>query len=383
MRETNRTEILNSIHGTGFHRRYADPGLKEILDALSNTLQHKNVVLAFSGDLFRSDDWQYVPLLPENLLDLPAALHRFTVMSSWNKWVPYLFRPVKTIYAGYGRSSAFIHLTDLMFGYDFHKKTVRTSLENISSMGMHFAPGVSSFAFQDVIVNVSRLKIRLLREIFERGGSVITSVDIRQKEGHLILKDRLSGQSAEVEGISEPVSRPGNIRFYELDKLPWPRFSMRFRKQGNTFVLHETDCRPSVYVLPYPEKALIQEFVYHHLPGCCAKLRAPVEKIREFPAIYQNFQNPLKSWLKQENKLHSGVRPVEDLLETAFDIAKQTGISFQEFSSLYYRYGQQVEWMTDMVYDKMAAIRDPKELWTTAEQLYQQKYEWAPENTGN
>lgn len=378
MRETNRAEILSSIYCAGYSKIYADPGLKEILIALSDTLQQKKVILAFSGDIYRGDDWQYIPLLPENWLDLPPAFQRFSLISCWNKWVPHLFRPVKTIYAGYSRSSAFIYLTDLLFGYDFHKKTVRTRLETISTMGMQIAPGIPSFAFQDSVVNLSRLKIKLLREIFERGGVVITLVDIRQKGSRLELRDRLTGKTAEVEGTMEPVSIPGSIRCFDLDKLPWPRFSMRFRKKGNTFVLHETDGRPAVYIMPQPDESLIREFVNSHFRTSSAELRDSFEKTLEFPAIYEKIPHRVKSWLNQESKLHSGERPVEDILETAFDIAKQTGIGFMEFSALFFRYGEHVEWMTDEVYERMAYTRNPDELWAYAEQLYHQKYEWAP-----
>ena len=383
MRETNRNEILNSFHQAGFHKTYVNPGLKEILAALRNTLQHEKVALAFSDDLYRGDDWQYIPLLPENWLDLPAAFRRYSLISCWSKCLPHHFRPVKTIYAGYARSSVFIHLTDLLFGYDFHKKTVRTSLEKISAMGIQFAPGVPSFAFQDSVVNVSRLKIWLLREIFDRGGVVITRVDIRQKEGHLELRDRESGKSVEVEGTPEPVSRPGSVRYFDLDKLPWPRFSMRFRKNGNTFVLHEKDGQPGIYVLPHKDESLIREFVYGHFRDSSGMLKASVENFLEYPALFQKIPHRLKNWLTEETKNHAGERPVEELLETAFDIAKQTGIGFQKFSALYFRYGQQVEWMTDVVYERMADTRDPEKLWAFAEYLFQQKYEWALETTEN
>lgn len=383
MRETNRTEILNSVNGSGFHKIYLNPGLKEIIDALHDTMQQKKAALLFSGDLYRGDDWQHIPLLPENWLDFPAAVQRFDLIRIWGKWVPHLFRPVKTIYAGYSRSSAFIHLTDLLFGYDFHKKTVRSVMDRISAPGLQYLRNVPSLIFQDSIVNVSRLKIRLLREIFDGGGVVITRVDIRQKEGQLELTDQLTGGSWMVEGTPEPVSSPGSIRYMACDTLPWKRFSVRFRKNGNTFVWQEMGSHTGIYVLPHQDESLILEFMHDHGLSSSGMLSTPVEKKIEYPVLYSDIRRGMKRWLIQEVKKRSGDVLVEDLLETAYDIAKQTGIGFREFSSLYFRYGQQIEWLTDVVYEKMAETRNPEALWLFAEQLFQVRYEWAVETTGN
>lgn len=383
MRETNRKEILNSIRGNSFHKTYVNPGLKEIIEALRETLQQKKVALFFSEDLQRGDDWQYIPLLPENWLDLPAAFHRYVHFKHWSKWVPHLFRPVKTIYAGYPHSSFFIQLTDLLFHYDFHRKTVRTSLEKLNSRGMMFPRSVPSFAFQDSAVNVSRFKIKLLREIFNRGGTVITHMDVLEDQAHLRLTDKQTGISLVIEGSAEPIINSDIIRYVALDKLPWPWFSMRYREQGNTFVLHETGGQPAIYVLPHPDESLIREFVNGCFRDFTGIISTPVFKEIEYRVLYQNISPLLKNFMIQDKTIQPADRPVEDLMESAFDLAKQSGISFRKFSILYYRYGQQVEWMTDVAYERMAETRNTEELWTYAEQLYQHKFEWGPEPGGN
>jgi hypothetical protein len=69
-------------------------------------------------------------------------------------------------------------------------------------------------------------------------------------------------------------------------------------------------------------------------------------------------------------------RPVEDLMETAFDIAKQTGIGFQEFRTLYFRYGKGIDWMTERAYEWMTKERDTKIIWSRVETEYAAEFEW-------
>ena len=67
-------------------------------------------------------------------------------------------------------------------------------------------------------------------------------------------------------------------------------------------------------------------------------------------------------------------------METAFDIAKQTGIGFQEFRTFYFRYGKAIDWMTERAYDWMIKERDAKIIWSRAEADYAATFEWGKDS---
>jgi len=72
--------------------------------------------------------------------------------------------------------------------------------------------------------------------------------------------------------------------------------------------------------------------------------------------------------------------PVEDIMETAFDISKQTGVSFQEFRDLYYRYGTAMDNLTEEAYQLMNQTREYSFIWEKVIQDYCEKYEWKIRN---
>ena len=59
-----------------------------------------------------------------------------------------------------------------------------------------------------------------------------------------------------------------------------------------------------------------------------------------------------------------------------YDIAKQTGITYPGFKKLFHKYGKGIDEMTELAYDFMNKVRDPRQIWDLAENMYQKKYEW-------
>lgn len=74
--------------------------------------------------------------------------------------------------------------------------------------------------------------------------------------------------------------------------------------------------------------------------------------------------------------------PVEDAMETAFDISKQTGISFKEFRDLYYRYGAAMDHLTEEAYQIMNQSREYSFIWERVIQEYSERFEWKIRNEG-
>ncbi len=66
------------------------------------------------------------------------------------------------------------------------------------------------------------------------------------------------------------------------------------------------------------------------------------------------------------------------LVETAdhkFDEAKQTGISPDEFKKLFYRYGTNIDIITEKAYEFLSEYKNPEQLWLKAEIWYSINYE--------
>ncbi len=73
-------------------------------------------------------------------------------------------------------------------------------------------------------------------------------------------------------------------------------------------------------------------------------------------------------------KILGSVKLVE-LADHAFDEAKQTGISIDEFKVLYYRYGTNIGKITEKAYELMSEEREPEKLWLMAELWYAINFE--------
>lgn len=73
---------------------------------------------------------------------------------------------------------------------------------------------------------------------------------------------------------------------------------------------------------------------------------------------------------------NTSLTTIDERCNEYFDEAKQTGILFQKFKLLFYRYGKEIEELTDMAYKKMNETKNPEEIWEKSELNFQQKKEW-------
>jgi len=93
---------------------------------------------------------------------------------------------------------------------------------------------------------------------------------------------------------------------------------------------------------------------------------------------------PLYSEMKLEDVVMPGGeisynnewRSVSEFCDTRYDEAKQTNIDSAAFRKLFFRYGNEIEGMTERAYELMELTRDPIEIWEKAEDEFLKEKEW-------
>jgi hypothetical protein len=376
MNETKREEILE-IAGSGrFDLAFQNPGIKEIAEALLAVLNKQRVILIFTEDIERGDYMVPVSTLPVSTIILPFRWIMQKRLKQWSGLSPHLFRPVKTIYAGWKIPAARIKFTDLLWGNNFTQKSSRLTLSDIAEPGHHLSDMPDGWAFQEYMVNVTRLKMEMLKEIHKLKGVVLNYAELESYSGNLSVIDKLSQCRLSIGSLAVKAGKPLFRDVFATPDSPWPGFSMQIKSKGGRIFLY--DCGENLIAGSEPETCeeellkVIQSLQRRDLTIPIVK-----QKIREESRIFRNrLPLPLKN-LRLENAAGgTGHRPVEDLTETAFDLAKQTGIGFQEFRKLFLRYGLGIDWITERAYEWMATTRDPQKIWDQAEKEFSAWYEW-------
>lgn len=379
MKETNRVEILKTLDNLSFDLAYKNPGLKEIIEALQAVMMKQRVILLFTGDIKRDDDWRFISKLPKNIFNLPTGLVQLKRFKQWGNLAPHLFRPVKTIYAGRSISNWYLKMTDLLFGNDFQKRSSQVAIADIPDLGSLLKVHRKGWIFQDYKVNISRLKMELLKEIHLIGGVVINQAEISNIDGKLLIKDDLMGGNKVVKCPSLNITPENMQKIYHTKGLPWLDFSMKIK--SGKYELRMYDYHGKLAIATEPDTSY-ETFLKAFSFVWKGKLPELIEEVQTYDQI--NFLKMiiptfLKDYVLECAQSRMEKRPIEDLMETAYDVAKQTGIGFQDFRTLYFRYGDGIDWMTERAYEWMTKERDAKKIWNSVECEYATAFEWGTE----
>jgi hypothetical protein len=376
MNETKREEILKIAGGGRFDLAFQNPGIKEIAEALLAVLNNERVILVFTEDLERGDYRIPLSSLPVSIFELPYRWIMQKRLKQWSGLSPHLFRPVKTIYAGWKISAARMKFTDLLWGNDFTKKSSRITLSDIAEPGHHLSDMPEGWAFQEYMVNVTRLKMEMLKEIHKLNSVVLNYAELESSTGNLSVIDKLSHRKLSLGALPVKTCQPHFRDVFATPDSPWPGFSMQIKSEGGRIFLY--DCGEQLIARCEFETCeeelltLIQSLQRRELAVPFVK-----QKIREESRIFRSrLPLPFKNYRLENAAGGSDYRPVEDLTETAFDLAKQTGIGFQEFRKLFLRYGLGIDWITERAYEWMDTTRDPQRIWDQAVKEFSARYEW-------
>ncbi|GAP69691.1 hypothetical protein BA6E_121141 [Bacteroidales bacterium 6E] len=375
MKETNREGIWQKIEDGIPFEIWVNPELNQLLVALAEILDGKKVMVLFRDDMPRDDDWQPIPLLPLTWLQVPGLVRKSRALFNWAKMASHLFRPVTTIWLRTGISSGRLGWIDWLMGYHLHHASQWVNVSNINIPDVAFPKLMTGFAFREWKVNVGRMIMEICKEIHLRGGVVLNYVEVEISGTEVILDDKISGARKMVIAHSIVEGQAVNRPEIEMGLSPWPGFLLRVPFQNDFLELNDREGQLKASMGKSNDPEVLADAI-RELIGLTVKKTDWNKRL----------VNDIKLFNKPPSKkLHgfhlmvapnAGGPPVEDVMETAFDISKQTGISFLEFRELFYRYGTAMDGMTEHAYQLMNQTRDHSIIWKEVTEKYREKFEW-------
>ena len=374
MKLTRRDEIWHSIDPRLDYSLYVEPGLKEIIEALRDLLDGRPVMVLFKNDMERGDDWRHLSTFPPRISKLPASLWSRRRIRTWSRLSNHLFRPVKSVYTGRNWPEWMIQLYDFLAGNDFNSKSVKVRLEEIPGLGKIQDNLGNGWLVEETRVNLSRLKLELLKEIHARGGIVLNYTLCDMAGSRWELADRLSGNILPIRGSVHP-SLHQRIDSWTIPVLPWHDFSLYIIRGGDRISISEHAGQLRVTFLGR-RNVTPGDFPAWLSVGSGSGYQNGETLSAGEKVFHNHFTKALNGFKCGASAGGDRSGLTEDLMETAFDLARQTGIDFLSFRTLYFRYGSAIEPMTEHAYALMETTRDPSVIWREAERSYQENYEW-------
>ncbi len=382
MKETHRETIWETIRTGNFEQVYVNPGLDTIVSALEQTMNRKSVIVLYTEDIPRTSLWQTISSLPETASSMLPTRRAKANLERWSNMFPHLIRPVKTIYGFYNLGSGYLKMTDALLGHTGTEITRAAMLTEIPHLGKYFLKNTSGWLFNETLVNLPRIKTGLLREIFARGGVVLNYVNIQKDDKGVYLKDKLNSESLflPLKNLSKESEIP-NRTLFQFPLSPWFQFSMRLNYESHRLNFFEQGNHLLIETSPLGTVQEMRKMISIFL-GNDAKTVSPIQiPGDETPQLAKRFPK-IFTQIRPESHLGGATHPpVEDFIETAYDLAKQTGIGFADFRSIYLKYGGCTNWLTDRTYEWMPVIRNSQRLWRQAEQEFCSRFEWGINQT--
>ena len=376
MKETVREDIIKTIHGSHFDLAIQNPGLNETITTFGKVLSGKKVLLTFENDITRNYSWQVLSFLPDSFADLPGKIFFHRRLREWRKLAPHLIRPLKILYPGKTPSKLLINLADLLMDNNYQKRAARVNLLEVPLLQNSKLTEGKAWLAEGYKVNAERLKTELLKEIFARGSMVLNYAPINKSGKYFLLTDIITGNLIRFETTQYLTCKQENVNLFYSGNLPWPDFAMKLDSKNREFVFYDDNDKLAILTVPETDIDSIIGLLHSEFGISLNNLQlitAPLEKTNIFRSKKPKIFAGINLLSQGQNKAE---RPVEDLMETAYDLAKQTGIGFREFRNLYFIYGAATGWMTDKAYDYMAKTRNVHEIWRNVEKEYVNRFEW-------
>ncbi|MCL3780042.1 hypothetical protein EMN47_06530 [Prolixibacteraceae bacterium JC049] len=327
-------------------------------DGAKKCLNSNDLKIELDTPISSDDLFLYTTLMAPTIPNPFELKRRRNLVEMWAKSAPHLVLPRKTIVFSSKRQWGAIKLHDWILkntDYDKTRLLDTKSFEDFSQFNAEDFP--QALFTTEYRVNYSRFCIELAKVTQQNS----IQFDVKQQQ------------------------TTNATNYYVVkDFTPNNRNDIRLLTDESDIILINKEDR--LYVFPVKienDKVLLSE-IQKLIPS--VKELFPIEKPHfaqySFESIYS--LHAQKESTKQNNipieGAPSGIemydyRALQDLCDEKFDIAKQTGIEFPDFSKLFFRYGLQIDEMTDMAYEMLSSTRDAKIIWQTCENEFQNKYE--------
>ncbi len=354
---------------------FLNPGLKDFASIVCKINEGLKITIVIENDFFRDDLFYTTQFYPLSIFALKQKLEQYKIAEKLVVLAPHLFRSKKVFYPGY---SSFDRFRSSIADFFYKNKDQRRShliTHGLKSIFSDLKRSVSEGVyFQEYTFNVSRFYIEMLKYFCENGVEVYVNKSVRVEEKHLIFDDTKKKISTEilVHGTREKKT------VYELPFNVTPGFSMFASHLLGRFSFSEN--KGTLLVIPIDDKEysknelrLITEDYFN--------LDLDNFDIKEKQQLFFSF-NQVSSLLSLLNQRlpctfeDYGFGDMFELCREKFDLAKQSGIDFPEFQTLFYRYGRGIDEMTEMAYQKVNEQSNLESVWKDVEVDFQKKYEW-------
>ncbi len=334
-------------------------------------------MVIFENDLNRKDGFATTRTFPFFLLELPKLALRLRTFQKVFALAPHLVQPRKVIYSGRRKNLVLkSHFADIIYGHSYHQNSKFLTKKAVAEIGFLKSEPTGGVVFQEYTFNISRFFIELLKFFASKGGVVKVEELFRQENNKLIFSNNEETSFREIE-IGGVKSRNG----YLLPVETFESFSLvtseknihfRFSEQGDRILAEQIE-----YVKFITEEEILKicrRYFAFELKNAKKVEVTELPSVQVLSEIISVCGRPLPSSFEianLDNQYETGLEK--------FDLAKQTGISYDQFIALFHRYGKGIDEMTETAYLLLNEIRDPREIWKQAETKFQQKYEWKKE----
>jgi len=296
---------------------------------------------------------------------------------------------------------------------DIPVKTIRqvftSGIKNIKNKDAHlYEPLVvdntfkSIFLSKEIKLNPQRILIEILKHAVAEGATVINNLDTYNHEGlriqenkkeikakHIIKLNWKSSdkKTTELKLDQEPLGLKRNTQLYSnnsviriikgqkeslaiIEEKPFDPKSFLLEAINEKF---ETDGRFSMINCKSPS-----EETYPKNSALNLQIRKSFALLKQKLNLSEKISLSILFSSEFSNELLVGKTQIHELIEYCdcrYNEAKQTNISNIDFKILFYRYGSDIEILTEKAYELKSKYPDGKELWNEVENWYLENYE--------
>ncbi|MCG6189691.1 hypothetical protein [Maribellus maritimus] len=359
-----------------FDFAYINPGFDNFVSIERKIKEGFNVVIIIENDLQREDNFYTTQFYPFSAFVFKNRIKQYNKMKNLVKLAPHLVRSQKVFYPDYSLNSKYYAIiADYFFEntYQFKSQTISKGTRSIfSNLRMTASRGIY---FQEYTVNISRFYIEVLKYLHKTGVEVFVNCSFKLDGEKLIFI--APAKEIQISQVIWGNNLQKNI--YEFSTEAPRKFSMFVNDSLGKFRFKEDN--GYLQVEPMSDLESYSKSDMMALVGSYFQLNFGELQVKK-KNIFQFSLNALSSLYTSITKglpCTFGNADFGDMFELCrekFDLAKQCGISFPEFQVLFHRYGEGIDEMIEIAYEKINERRDSESIWADVESEYQKKYEW-------
>ena len=345
-----------------FDIAFINPCIDRVLEAIKLLQEGNKVLLVFENPLNRADQFQLTETFPLYWYKLPFSIQKKRLWNSLFTKCPHLVQPHKVIYSHSKRLKLIARITDFLFKNKYTSVSEYIKLKKPRYLPFLKTKGLTGVIFQEYKINISRLFIEILKYFELKGGKILFKAYFNSEDITTTIQ-----------------CHPINRYSHQIPSEVGDNFTCVIKKSKDLIRFSGHKKNIQIDILKTSKNEITEKQLLNNADDYISLKTNTVTEIG-FHSYLSTLS--LKNINKTIDEKLSGRYDSDDISDNyelsleQFDIAKQTGISYEEFKELFHRYGKGIEEITEIAYENLNITRDPKQLWQIAETEYQKKYEW-------